>query len=62
MKSSNHQAPSSKETSSSKLQMLLLSGRLGDWILVFFWSLVLEVRSLLLSWRLDLGVWSFTLQ
>ena len=62
MKSSKHQAPSSKETSSSKLQMLLLSGRLGDWILVFFWSLVLEVRSLLLPWRLDLGVWSFTLQ
>src|SRR6266581_1990759 len=42
MKSSKHQAPSTKEASSSKLQMLLLSGRPADRILVFFWCLVLR--------------------
>jgi len=59
MKSSKHQAPSTKEASSSKLQMLLLSGRPADRILVFFWSLVLEVWSLVVLWRLEPGIWSF---
>jgi hypothetical protein len=48
MKSSKRQAPITKETSSSKLQTLLFSGRLGVWRLVFFWSLVL-------LWNLEFG-------
>jgi hypothetical protein len=48
MKSAKSQTSSSREIPSLKLQVLWL----GGWVRVFFWSLVL-------LWRLELGIGTF---